>query len=304
MLMNQAKLDLLDLWKIRNQKSLKDFSTVATMRNLIHVAEMRGSIPGIQFSHGCTCARSHRLTPKIRQKVVSVIKSNVFDLFIAHPSTTTMSARLIPGLAARFAQPVPLRTVVRQFSSTVRVATSSSASSSTQRLGSQQFFTSSQPKIQFLAGALGKLGARSALAASSGIVRTAGRPAWSPSSFTAAFFRRAFSSSRQGLARPSYSPRGGGGWQPPPPPSFWAKLRARINGIEPPHLVYGIIGLNLAIFGLWAYAINSYVSSYYCLFADTKATLPGPVHVQLDVQELYQLVVQYQGGSCVSKWQH
>ena len=172
------------------------------------------------------------------------------------------SLRLFPGLAARLQLPqAPLRSVVRQFSSSMRAGSSASATSS--RLGQQQFFTSSQPKIQFLAGGFSKVASSvgQTVARSTGAgLRSGARPASSPASFTAAFFRRAFSTTRTGSARATYYGRGGGSFNPPPKPSFMENLRRRLNRIDPNRVVYYIIGINVAVFLLWQYAINSAVS--------------------------------------------
>jgi hypothetical protein len=168
-------------------------------------------------------------------------------------SSDMASLRLFP-MAARL-QAAPLRSVVRHFATGAHTAPSAPVTS---RLGNTAFFTSSQPKIQFLAGALGRAGNSVPTSAASAAGR--GRPAWAPTSLTSAIFRRAFSTSRRALARPQYYGHGGGqGWQPPPKPSFWQQILRRLDRIDATRLVYGMIAVNVAVFLLWQYAINSAV---------------------------------------------
>lgn len=68
---------------------------------------------------------------------------------------------------------------------------------------------------------------------------------------------RAFSTSPRGLVRQTYFPRGSGG-SPPPKPGFFQTLRRRIDQIPTQTIIYALIGLNIAVFFLWQYAISSY----------------------------------------------
>lgn len=78
---------------------------------------------------------------------------------------------------------------------------------------------------------------------------------------TQRLLQRAFSSSPVGRIRDHYYKGGGGqGWKPPPPPRWIDRLRARVNRWNPLHVVYAIMALNVVVFLMWQYAINSYVS--------------------------------------------
>jgi hypothetical protein len=74
---------------------------------------------------------------------------------------------------------------------------------------------------------------------------------------------RSFSTSRLLSLRESYFQRpvksrsayssGGGGGQ-----SWWRNFRRRLDNLPPMYVVYGLIGINVAIYGLWQYAQTSW----------------------------------------------
>lgn len=154
-----------------------------------------------------------------------------------------MSLRLFPRLSAHFVRPAaPLRAAVRSMTTS---APRSSPTPSSLRSQAQFFSRSLRPTVHSLPAA--------------GSSSTAGRAtSWAPSSFTSTFLRRAFATGR----------RGGGGPFPfrrPPPrrysePGFFSKLRNRIDRWDPKKVLYVLIGVNVAVWGLWEYAKGTYVS--------------------------------------------
>lgn len=155
---------------------------------------------------------------------------------------------LFPRLAAgALRQHAPFRAATRQFSST---PSSSMLSSSARRLEVPQFFSTVPPKAISSSPSVISLGAP--------------RISWSPTSFSSSFIHRAFSTSRNAAARPTYYGRSGRGWQPRPPKpgySLWDKFRMRLNSVNPTRMVYIIMGINVAVFLAWQYSINSWVGS-------------------------------------------
>ncbi|KIR28711.1 hypothetical protein I309_02203 [Cryptococcus deuterogattii LA55] len=92
-------------------------------------------------------------------------------------------------------------------------------------------------------------------------------PSLPPSSSISNFLtKRSFTSSTKSLIRSSYFPRGGrlggngygyGGGGPQGPWAWFTRLRRRIDRIPTMTLVYGLIGINGAVFLLWQYALSS-----------------------------------------------
>ncbi|KAI9638029.1 uncharacterized protein MKK02DRAFT_31543 [Dioszegia hungarica] len=79
------------------------------------------------------------------------------------------------------------------------------------------------------------------------------------SSIFAQVFRRAFSSSRPGLLRQTYFPKKGGyGGRQPPPGGWFSNLRRRIDRLSPTAVVYTLIALNVVVFLLWQYGLQSW----------------------------------------------
>lgn len=83
--------------------------------------------------------------------------------------------------------------------------------------------------------------------------------------------KRSFTSSTNSLIRSTYFPRGGrsggngygsGGGGPQGPWAWFTRLRRRIDRIPTMTLVYGLIGINGAVFLLWQYALSSAVSRH------------------------------------------
>ncbi|OXC86251.1 hypothetical protein C344_01428 [Cryptococcus neoformans AD1-7a] len=78
--------------------------------------------------------------------------------------------------------------------------------------------------------------------------------------------KRSFNSSTKSLIKSTYFPRGGrssgngygyGGGGPQGPWAWFTRLRRRIDRIPTMTLVYGLIGINGAVFLLWQYALSS-----------------------------------------------
>ncbi|KAK8869521.1 hypothetical protein IAR55_000087 [Kwoniella newhampshirensis] len=86
------------------------------------------------------------------------------------------------------------------------------------------------------------------------------RPAQS-SPQTLQLIHRAFSTSRRTLIRSTYFPRGsssgGGGGYGGGQQGWFTRLRRRMDRVPTMTLVYGLIGLNGAVFLLWQYAISN-----------------------------------------------
>lgn len=66
--------------------------------------------------------------------------------------------------------------------------------------------------------------------------------------------RRTFSSSSPKSIRSSYFPQPSRGGPTPNNQSWWRQFRRRIDNLPPSYILWGIIGLNVGIFGLWQYA--------------------------------------------------
>lgn len=61
------------------------------------------------------------------------------------------------------------------------------------------------------------------------------------------YFQRPVTKSKSGYGN------GGGGGQ-----SWWRNFRRRLDNLPPMYVVYGLIGINVAIYGLWQYAQTSW----------------------------------------------
>lgn len=71
--------------------------------------------------------------------------------------------------------------------------------------------------------------------------------------------RRTFHTQSTSLIRQTYFPRGSNGSNNrPPSQSFFRTLRRRIDRLPIMTVIYGLIGLNIAIYLLWQYAMTSY----------------------------------------------
>lgn len=98
-----------------------------------------------------------------------------------------------------------------------------------------------------------------------GSIRPAALPKAHTLSSTSKSVTRAFSTSRLLALRESYFQRpasrtrdvygrGGGGNGG----SWWQNFRRRLDSLPPMYVVYGLIGVNVAIYGLWQYANTSW----------------------------------------------
>lgn len=72
---------------------------------------------------------------------------------------------------------------------------------------------------------------------------------------------RPLSTSAQNAMRPTYfRDRPPAGQPRRPQQSWWQRFRARFDSLPPNYVVYALIGVNVAVFLMWQYAINSWVS--------------------------------------------